>query len=186
MMQMQPAPVMMMQQAPVAVIGMQQVNQLPADFVTGLCDCCADFNSCCEVFFCLCCQIGYQKEMISTNNRGMSLLWCCIPYLCSSFLGLQISTMILRADVRRRFGLIGEGDCGGCIKACCCPACSVCQTYREMSIRGAWPGGVCVSTPFVIPGMNPPPVAMMNAAPMLQMVQPMAQPTAYAHPAPLL
>lgn len=160
-------PVMMVQQpAPMQqVVPMQQVFAvLPADFVTNLCDCFSDFSSCCDVYFCICCQIGFQKGMISTSRQGMDVFWCCLPIFCGG-LGVVMAAVTLRTDVRQRFGLTAEGDCSGCLQGCCCPACSICQTYREMSARGMWPGGVCVSTPFTLPGIAPPPVMMMNAAP---------------------
>jgi hypothetical protein len=36
-----------------------------------------------------------------------------------------------------------------CCRACCFPACTTCQNYRELTIRGDWPGGMCcVTKPF--------------------------------------
>jgi hypothetical protein len=61
-------------------------------------------------------------------------------------------TQDLRGKIRQRFNITpGQGDCVECMKGCFCASCSLCQTYRELSYRGYWPNGLCVSKPPVNP-----------------------------------
>lgn len=159
----------------------------PQNFVTGLCDCCTDVGSCLDTVFCSYCQLGRQKHMLSRNAQGIDFIWCCGPLFLDFWLwGLAFAgaTAILRGEVRRRYGLTGESDCESWLIGCCCAPLSLCQTYREMSARGAWPGGVCASVPFSIPGMNLSAPVMMNMvspAPMMVVASPQQNPYAVQH-----
>lgn len=60
-----------------------------------------------------------------------------------------------RTDIRNRFGIKGCVGTDCCI-TCCCLCCALSQQYRELSYRGLWPGGLCVSPPVNAP--LPPPL----------------------------
>eukprot|EP00331_Platyophrya_macrostoma_P009304 CAMPEP_0176427604 /NCGR_PEP_ID=MMETSP0127-20121128/12664_1 /TAXON_ID=938130 /ORGANISM="Platyophrya macrostoma, Strain WH" /LENGTH=202 /DNA_ID=CAMNT_0017809149 /DNA_START=216 /DNA_END=824 /DNA_ORIENTATION=+ len=101
------------------------------------------------------------------QSRDMNFIMCCGMLTFDLFLtfglSLMVGSVVTRAEVRQRFSITKEGGCGSCLRAVCCLSCSTCQIYREMSMRGEWPGGICTSTPFVHPAFIPPPtVPNMN------------------------
>ena len=66
----------------------------------------------------------------------------------------------LRWSVGRKYQIYSpsDGTCKGVtqatLAALCCPWCSLCQTYHELSIHGAWPGGTApceACTPMCVP-----------------------------------
>lgn len=104
---------------------------------SGLCGCCDDIASCCDVYFCFLCQASYQHSAIAQETGcgcGNCLATCCC---------MQHSVMSLRYAVVSRY-YIDESFCGTCCTAACCPLCSMCQTHREMRLRGVPVGGCCV------------------------------------------
>lgn len=139
------------------------------DFNTGLCDCFSDCDSCLEAYFCAHCQVSQQYNVLTTGRREMN------PLLCLAMLGadmcgamgvaLAIGTIVTRGEVRMRLGLTDETSMQSCCRAFWCVGCSICQTYREMSIRHVWPGGICVNKPYVRFGLQAPQMPAMNPQP---------------------
>ncbi|CUG15320.1 ama1 protein, putative [Bodo saltans] len=130
------------------------------DFNTGLCDCFDDCSSFLDGWFCAYCEVSAQYNMLTNGRPGVDLcvctaLLCADLWLCLGF-AITCMTVFTRSGARERFHLHEEGAVGGCCKGFWCGPCSICQVYREMSIRHAWPGGVCVDAPYHKRGLNPP------------------------------
>jgi Cys-rich protein (TIGR01571 family) len=144
-------------------------SQIPVSpYHTGLCDCTLDCSSCMEAWFCHWCQIGHQYEKITTGGTGMNAAVCCAMFCADMWTGgcgTLFGSWYTRAEARRKYNVIADDFTEICVAVCCVP-CSVSQVYREMSIRGFWPGGICVSGPFMMPGavVPPPPQTMVYGA----------------------
>lgn len=149
------------------------------DFNTGLFHCTEDSSSCVEVCFCYYCQVSQQYNMVTKRQRSID--YCCCGGMMAADMCMGagiagwIGGIVLRNAVRSRFALYGEDSCGSIMKAACCTGCSVCQTYRELSIRNEWSGGVCmIDQPYLHPTIRAPAPAAMQ--------QPMAQGPVYGQP----
>jgi Cys-rich protein (TIGR01571 family) len=136
------------------------------DYNTGLCSCLSDCNSCLDGLFCSYCLVSAEYSMLEYRRPGVDWLLCCGLLLAdiatAGIAGLGAS-IITRNSSNVLFGLRKDSELQSCLKACCCPACSTCQVYREMSIRYLWPGGLCVSQPFQKIGLQAPPQVYMRA-----------------------
>jgi Cys-rich protein (TIGR01571 family) len=109
-------------------------------YTTGLCDCMKDTSSCVDIYCCFPCQVGRQCAASNASEPQVDTFQCtgCLFALFFPALG----ACCIRRNVAERFNL-DEGCCGSTCFACLCPSCSLCQTHRELTIRGTWPGGVC-------------------------------------------
>jgi Cys-rich protein (TIGR01571 family) len=121
---------------------------------TGLCDCLTHSSSCIETCFCMCFQFGYQWPKAQPPGSPalgtkFDALVCfgplCLDMLCTFGCATAVTTMVLRNKTKMRYNIIEDPTAVGIIGLCCCP-CSVCQTHREMTVRGEFPGGLCVSS----------------------------------------
>ncbi|KEG08912.1 hypothetical protein DQ04_06191010 [Trypanosoma grayi] len=106
-------------------------------FSTGICDCCGDLGTLLDVFFCFPCNVSRQWNAVHGDYDSCSCLYClatdCFPCL---------SLCCLRQTVSSKFAL-GEGLCEVCLCSCFCALCAACQIHRELTMRGAPPGGCC-------------------------------------------
>ncbi|CUG15342.1 ama1 protein, putative [Bodo saltans] len=131
----------------------------PNNFNSGLLSCTDDRDSCLDGAFCPWCQISTQYNMFQNREMG-NLPHIFIPLFVLDYVsgGLVLScvSVMMRNRARRTFSL-EETDMDSCCKAFCCSQCSICQVYREMSIRRHWPGGVCVGKRYVKEGLVVPP-----------------------------
>jgi Cys-rich protein (TIGR01571 family) len=140
-------------------------------FHTGLCDCFKDVKGCLDGLFCGYCQNARQYNLMKNNVNSIHPGACFVPFLVDMVLpvglfllfgiegfywfGTIVMTYMNRSKVRQRYGL-QPAQCTDILSAWCCAPCTICQNYRELSIRGSWPNGVCVSEPFLLPGMARP------------------------------
>ena len=138
------------------------MNIAPTPYNTGLCDCTLDCSSCMEAWCCRWCQFGHQYDMIFVQQPQMNIAVCCGAFceVMWTGCGSLFASWYLRAEARRKYNIVAD-DCNEFLIAICCVPCSIAQVYREMSIRGFWPGGVCVSAPFVLPTIAAPPQQQM-------------------------
>lgn len=152
---------------------------IPKRWASGLCDCFEDTKSCWDVFWCMPCNIARQWGALSGKNDCLHWPIC----IANTFFGcVLITNCILRCNIAARYN-IDEDSCGSCLSASILPLCSACQTYRELAVHGAWPGGTC----FV--GIPPQPVPLMggstvtvpleNSGPVVG--EPLLPPGGYAH-----
>lgn len=131
---------------------------------TDSCDCSKDIKSSVDVLFCHYCQASRQYNVLTYGRREVEPLSClgalgadiCLGY----FLHLGTFTIAwhLRQRLRKRYMIAGD-DFSDCLHAFFLPHCVLCQNYREMSLRGEWPSGLCIDQPFQI--FQPPPVHQM-------------------------
>eukprot|EP00744_Colponema_vietnamica_P009732 GILI01013808.1.p1 GENE.GILI01013808.1~~GILI01013808.1.p1 ORF type:complete len:174 (+),score=21.21 GILI01013808.1:40-522(+) len=109
-------------------------------WTTNLCDCCDDPTSCLEMVFCGRCQVSAQYGMLTQGRVGVEPMCCLI--------------MFYRSSIRRRYNIDGS-DLEDCCLSFFCFQLAGSQHYREMSYRGIWPGGVCVTYPIGAPQVQP-------------------------------
>lgn len=124
---------------------------------TSLCSCMDDSDSLVESLFCNRCQMSRQYNQIT---YGMNQIepWTFIGSLAVDiFLGAPITawafSWYLRNRIRARYQIAGD-DLNDCIVTFFATCCSTAQVYREMSLRGEWPLGCCISKPFAL--ISPP------------------------------
>jgi Cys-rich protein (TIGR01571 family) len=124
----------------------------PSKWSSSLCDCCRDTPSCIEVAFCKQCQLSYQELFLfSGYDDGCD---CCAVFVTLFFDALffcvvsNCNAMTLRQIVRVHFHIEPRPGSQCCIMddwlGFFCSYCSLCQTYRELAIRGAAPS-TCIS-----------------------------------------
>jgi len=123
-------------------------------------------KNCCDVILCCHCQMGHQYYMVNEGvllptpqpKMSMTACFCSIIFdLCC--MGTPITTCMIRGTLRQRFNIMG-GCCGDCICSFFCAPCTLCQNYRELSVRGYWCGGACcVDGPYRLQG-GPMPAPM--------------------------
>lgn len=117
-------------------------------FETGLCSCLDDKQSCLDGCCCPCCQSGRQCAAVEGQVNQMNTGMCCL-YLVSTFVGgAWIFTACLRCKIDEKYNL-GEGKLMSCCTAMCCERCALCQAYRQLAMKQAWPGGICVKDNFM-------------------------------------
>ncbi|ORC92983.1 uncharacterized protein TM35_000023090 [Trypanosoma theileri] len=108
-------------------------------FSTGLFDCFNDCGSTLDVWCCFSCNVSRQYNAANGVPNECSFCYCLFSCFCPT-----ISTCCLRQKVSDRYSL-GEGFCTTFLAGWCCTVCSACQTHRELTLRGANPGGCCCS-----------------------------------------
>ena len=119
---------------------------------TELCHCFHDMPSCVEntlpiYWF----QNSRQYNLIANQDSGIEPMSCLVSFgadvLIGGNLGSFILTFFLRGKLRERYNIQGS-PVADCLLSYFCLPLVVCQNYREMSVRGEWPGGLCASEPF--------------------------------------
>ena len=133
----------------------QGVAMTPPRFVwsTETFDCMKDNDSCIEGWCCLHCQLSRQYNMEHFGVRDLHLPFC----LAASFLdgctgsciGAAVLSFVVRYEYIQKLGFEHDMVHEVVMNGCCVP-CATCQTYREMTVRGQWPGGCCIDTPPAI------------------------------------
>lgn len=122
------------------------------DFNTSLFGCFHDVPSFLDGLFCPCCAVSAQYNMLKHRRTG-GIPHVYLPLFILNFftwgLALSIFSVVTRNMLRRTLFFTQETELSSCCKAFLCTTCSICQVYRELSIRHAWPDGVCVDAPYV-------------------------------------
>ncbi|CUG15390.1 Hypothetical protein, putative [Bodo saltans] len=128
------------------------------DFNTELFDCLDDQPSCMGAFCCPFFAVRAQYDMIRDHTANSNNM-CCIHIRSSLVrvllfvMGLPFFTVVTRSQARERFHLTQETHLETFAAALLCLPCSISQVYRELSIRHMWPGGPCVASSYVKPGL---------------------------------
>jgi Cys-rich protein (TIGR01571 family) len=130
------------------------------DWHTGLFGCFEDTNSCMDDLLCNYCmqgvicdraQRGFEtsptEKPIETGCTGRNILLGCglFWYDVSTLFIFNIFTWVPRQQIVRKYG-IEENGCKTCLAGYFCRPCAECQIHREMTIRGAFPGGIICAT----------------------------------------
>ncbi len=103
------------------------------DFIESLFGCFDD----CEI--CLCgwcftpCLFGQNAEKIDGSN---CCLMCCAYSLLSSCYLCWIPHCMKRENLREKYGLSQDPNCGDCPAACFCGPCALCQEARFLKRTG--------------------------------------------------
>ncbi|KAH7433562.1 hypothetical protein KP509_07G075100 [Ceratopteris richardii] len=120
-------------------------------WTTGFCDCCSHCDSCCCTFWCPCIAVG---RIVNVADLGQSSCFegCCIWTALQCTVGLGcLYSCTYRKKVRVMFNL-PAAPCNDFVADCCCPLCSISQTYREQKNRGLDPAlGYRGNAPAIAP-----------------------------------
>ena len=115
-------------------------NEMSSDWRVGLFGCMHDSGLCFDNWCCAPCQISRQLNALDgqrdTCDLPKCLLSCLLPPVA------WVCIFKIRRDVVNKYH-IDEGTVGSVLKCLCCPACNLCQTQTELTLRGTWPGGTC-------------------------------------------
>ncbi|KAK7194258.1 ama1 protein [Novymonas esmeraldas] len=111
-----------------------------------LCVCCQDMDSCCESWWCLCCQLSRQCNMLVSNSKEIHWPYCLLMTFVDLCTGYSIVTCLFAMETRRlareRYGVKGS-CCGDCCASWCCRSCSTQQVLLEMTVMNDFPGATC-------------------------------------------
>jgi Cys-rich protein (TIGR01571 family) len=129
------------------------------DWTTGIFDCFEDVGSCIDVYFCYCCANARQWDAADGRANSLNLL---ILFANICFGTTYCINCVLRCNIVSKYRL-PESNCTSCCCAMWLPTCSMCQTHRELTNRGYWPGGTLCTTPPVTYIPAPPPLNPMGA-----------------------
>jgi Cys-rich protein (TIGR01571 family) len=108
-------------------------------YSTGLCDC-GPFSVCFESICCGTCQLSRQAAALAGDKDTCTIGGCLYACCC-----MPCAQVTVRTGIVNRYKL---DDSLTCCKALCCGPCSTCQNHRELTIRGDWPGGMCMKQPY--------------------------------------
>ncbi|CAJ1030469.1 putative PLAC8 family [Leishmania shawi] len=129
----------------------QVVGSVTRPWHYSLCVTCTEMNSCLECYFCTVCQLSRQFNMFYNNTPELHLPVCAAVTALNvgGVPSVFVLEYIIRADIRRRYGIEGN-----CVKDCCvswlCGPCAVQQQFLEMTSLGLCPGmSMCGLTPVV-------------------------------------
>jgi hypothetical protein len=90
--------------------------------------------------------------MLDRRQRSINWMMCGMMMCCDVFLtmglSITIGNIITRAKMREVFRMSNVNMVADCLASVFCFHCTLCQTYREMSLRNMWPGGICVSEQY--------------------------------------
>lgn len=162
------------------------------DYNTGLFQCTDDYPSLFDGLFCPWCMLSAEMNMMLLRKPGVHLVTTAqmiVMDICFCGFASSSASVAVRSKIRELFQL-SESPAAGCLIGCFLRHCSMCQVYRELSIRGFWPEGVCVDKPYKKPGLVAPSVAEMGVslpsgpslAPSYHQPQPCGQPQFHGQP----
>ena len=130
-----------------------QVAGIQRQWSTGLCDCMKDTSSCCDIWFCTPCAVARQCNAIDGQSNTNDMCLCCASLIMLYYGNGGVATlaMIIRYRLIAKYNIAGEGVIGTFFNASCCPYCSLCQSWRELSNMALWPGGTCCAVVQPLP-----------------------------------
>jgi Cys-rich protein (TIGR01571 family) len=123
---------------------------------TSLFACLVDPASAIDAFLCFRCQASRQRNVILNGANDLDCNTLCFTLAADIMLAIvglpSLAQVLLVAEIRRtlrtRYGIAGTTG-RDFTAAVCCHCCVLAQHYREMSVRGEWPAGECVTRPFL-------------------------------------
>jgi Cys-rich protein (TIGR01571 family) len=107
-----------------------------SQWATGLFDCFLDPMQTLDTCLCPCCSVSRQLNALEAKPDTFDPQMCIFPGLCAS-----CASAYIRVKVVEKYAIPHQMPMEG-ILGCCCAACSMCQTHRELTTRNAWPGGM--------------------------------------------
>lgn len=134
---------------------------------------CTDSRGLCDACFCWQC-LAARMIMAKHGWANEFNAWWCLYFTCAggshyddtgrrNHVACHVLAAWMTRNAIKELHNIDEDCCTTILMACCCPVCSLAQTYREFSAGGVWPGGVCQDAPPVVTMDMPPPHLMGGA-----------------------
>ncbi|KAF5444384.1 hypothetical protein F2P56_036866 [Juglans regia] len=107
---------------------------------TGLCHCCDDPANCFTTCCCPCITFGQIAEIVNEGSPS-----CVLSAAIYALLGLTgfacLYSCCNRSKLRGKYDL-EEAPCADCLVHFCCPACALCQEYRELKHNRGFDMGI--------------------------------------------
>ncbi len=122
---------------------MAQPNHLnQSEWQTGLFECLLDPANALDVYFCPCFAIARQwKAAYDSQPNVLDPILCCAACCCGTAM-----TPIVRFRVVDKYNIREHWFVTALVSLWFGPL-STCQTHRELTLQGLWPGGLIGSTP---------------------------------------
>lgn len=129
---------------------LHQVSKMPLvdqsgefDWSTTLFQCCQDPAGAFDSVCCFPCQVSRQYQAL----EGISNTFHCGTCVISAILSCVPCAFIfhLRKKIRSRFSITQGSTAADLCAVVCCSTCAHCMNQRELTNRGFWPGGSCIS-----------------------------------------
>jgi len=119
----------------------------PKFWQDGVCSCCSETQSCCDVICCAPCQISRQCQAVDGTKDKMDWPTCLLGMVLMYYGGSIFLISAIRYRIVAKYNIQMEtAFTTGCL-AVCCPVCSLCQTNRFLTMLGENPGGTCCTPP---------------------------------------
>ena len=113
---------------------------------TGICGCCEDMGSCCDVYFCTSCNSARQCNAIDGKEDNQDMCLCFAIMVLNYQVGYGTVAMILRYRLIAKYNIGGESLIETFCMSQCFNLCSICQVHRQLTSMMMWPGGTCCGT----------------------------------------
>uniref|UniRef100_A0A7S1MCK7 Uncharacterized protein n=1 Tax=Neobodo designis TaxID=312471 RepID=A0A7S1MCK7_NEODS len=148
----------------VRIVAAQGANVTPmTTWTTDLCACFQHPGSVLDALFCPWCMMSRQYNVITTGDNSIHWPSCLASsgadVLGAATIGVGVGSWffayLTRNRIRQRYQVIGD-ELTDVLASGFCHCCVLSQNFREMSVRGEYPGGTCCGTePFalVAPGV---------------------------------
>ena len=121
---------------------------------TGCTDCFSDVPNCCEALCCCTCAATYQYGVIQNIDRHVEnqfdwivcLAITCFQSYCIP--AVWFVTYKTRGKIQNTYHDPQTNNmCTDLCLTCCCTTCTSAQNYRELTLRGHWPGSLIANKP---------------------------------------
>ena len=123
------------------------------EWTNGLFSCFNHIPSCIGSCFCPCLQYGLNTGSLTGDDQVGDICYNSCYYLVSDLCGCHSCVGgELRTDIRKAYGIQGDG-CGDCLIHCCCYPCALAQEAQEIAhvkkqnAASAYPPVVAMMTP---------------------------------------
>lgn len=136
------------------------------EWTHGLFSCLNDIPSCLGGWCCPCLQYGLNTGSLTGKDQVGDICYNTCYYLAADLCGCYSCVGgELRTDIRKSYGIKGDG-CGDCLIHCCCYPCAMAQEAQEIAhvkrqnAASAYPPVVAMMDPHGQQHQAPPPQMM--------------------------
>ncbi len=102
-------------------------------FLESLFGCFDDFGSCLCGCCCTPCLFGENAQKIDDSS---CCLCCCAYSLLGGCYLCWVPHYMKRGELRQKYGLLEDPDCGDLLATLCCSPCALCQEARFLNRQG--------------------------------------------------
>ncbi|PWA55801.1 protein PLANT CADMIUM RESISTANCE 2 [Artemisia annua] len=111
-------------------------SNIPAEWSSGLSNCCSDASLCCITCWCPCVTVGRIAEAVD-DGKISCIVTAGIHALLTYGTGCGwIYSLTYRSKIRKQY-MLGGSPFQDCLAHLCCERCALCQEYRELQLHGA-------------------------------------------------